>query len=277
MGRKKKAQETTKYDLRKGVETKEDLVRYLEEVEGFPLVEELWDLCIEKAKASEGKQQPMVEKTYIDKDGNVKTSTRANGFVSDNPIHHYFRMMGLPQYKKKARDIVNEREAKEAATESQKEIMDTYFDDDSGEQFNEIIAWINTFPNTKERQYLRQRYASYYDNYEINEGADRLSLSRILSLEVELYRVNMNRALGKTVDIGREEKLTKMLRETLESMKWTKKQRSVQEDMAQNKFSVWMDKQAKNGKFTPEHHEIPQDEVDLLIDIIPKAVAKMLD
>lgn len=179
MGRKKKTQETTKYDLRKGVETKEDLVRYLEEVEGFPLVEELWDLCIEKAKASEGKQQPMVEKTYIDKDGNVKTSTRANGFVSDNPIHHYFRMMGLPQYKKKARDIVNEREAKEAATESQKEIMDTYFDDDSGEQFNEIIAWINTFPNTKERQYLRQRYASYYDNYEINEGADRLSLSRI--------------------------------------------------------------------------------------------------
>lgn len=277
MGRKKKTQETTKYDLRKGVETKEDLVRYLEEVEGFPLVEELWDLCIEKAKASEGKQQPMVEKTYIDKDGNVKTSTRANGFVSDNPIHHYFRMMGLPQYKKKARDIVNEREAKEAATESQKEIMDTYFDDDSGEQFNEIIAWINTFPNTKERQYLRQRYASYYDNYEINEGADRLSLSRILSLEVELYRVNMNRALGKTVDIGREEKLTKMLRETLESMKWTKKQRSVQDDMAQNKFSIFMEKQSKNGKFTPEHHDIPQDEIDMLLDIIPKATAKMFD
>ena len=277
MGRKKKTQETTKYDLRKGVETKEDLVRYLEEVEGFPLVEELWDLCIEKAKASEGKQQPMVEKTYIDKDGNVKTSTRANGFVSDNPIHHYFRMMGLPQYKKKARDIVNEREAKEAATESQKEIMDTYFDDDSGEQFNEIIAWINTYPNTKERQYLRQRYASYYDNYEINEGADRLSLSRILSLEVELYRVNMNRALGKTVDIGREEKLTKMLRETLESMKWTKKQRSVQDDMAQNKFSIFMEKQSKNGKFTPEHHDIPQDEIDMLLDIIPKATAKMFD
>lgn len=112
---------------------------------------------------------------------------------------------------------------------------------------------------------------------EINDGADRISLSRILSLEIELYRINIKRAKGEKIDIGQEEKLTKMLRETLESMKWTKKQRSAMDDMAQNKFSVWMDKMAKNGKFTPEHHEIPKDEIDMLIDIIPKAVAKMFD
>lgn len=87
----------------------------------------------------------------------------------------------------------------------------------------------------------------------------------------------MKRARSQSIDINQEDKLTKMLRDTLESMKWTKKQRSVQDEMAQNKFSIFMDKQAKNGKFTPEHHEIPKDEIDMLIEIIPKAVAKMFD
>lgn len=274
MGRKK---QPTKRDLRKGVETKEDLIRYLENVEGLPFLDELWDLCVEKAEADKGKQQPRMEKIYIDKDGNKTIKNIPAGTITPNPVGHYFRMMGLPQYKKKAVELLNEKEAKEEISESQSEIMDVVFDDSSGEQYNEITAWINLFPNSKERQYLRQRYASYYDNYDINEGADRVSLSRILSLEIELYRINAKRATGGKVDIGQEEKLTKMLRDTLESMKWTKKQRSVQDDMAQNKFTVWMERQAKSGKFTPEHHEIPKDEIDMLLDVIPKAVAKMFD
>jgi hypothetical protein len=60
-------------------------------------------------------------------------------------------------------------------------------------------------------------------------------------------------------------------------MKWTKKQRSMTDEMAQNKFTIFMDKQAKNGKFTPEHHEIPKDEIDLLLEIIPEAIRKMFD
>ena len=102
-------------------------------------------------------------------------------------------------------------------------------------------------------------------------------LKRILSYEIELYRMDEKRALGKAVDVIREEKVSKMLRETLESMKWTKKQRSASDDMAQNKFSIWMERQTKNGKFTPEHHEIPKDEIDMLIDIITVAVRKMFD
>lgn len=263
--------------IRESLQTKEELIKYLNDIEGVPFIEELWEKANEKAKDCEGKQPPITVKTYTDKYGNVKERRYGGGTFSTNPISHYFRMMGLPYYKNKARDILNEREAAEMAKESQSEIMETYFDDDSGEQQNEIITWINMFPNARERQYLRQRYASYYDNYEINDGADRVSLSRILSLEIELYRFNMQRATGKAVDIVKEEKLTKMLRETLESMKWTKKQRSAMDDAAQNKFSIWMDKMAKNGKFTPEHHEIPKDEIDMLIEIIPQAVAKMFD
>ena len=274
---KKSQTQITKKEIRKGVETKEDLIRYLDNVEGMPFLEELWDLCVEKAEADKNKQQPMLEKTYIDKDGNKTVKTASGGTVIPNPVGHYFRMMGLPQYKKKAVEILNEKEAKEAMDESQSEIMEVAFDDDSGEQYNEIIAWINMFPNAKERQYLRQRYASYYDNYDINEGADRVSLSRILSLEVELYRINAKRATGGRVDIVQEEKLTKMLRDTLESMKWTKKQRSAAEDMAQNKFTVFMEKMAKEGRFMPEEVEAPKDDIDALLEIIPKSVAKMLD
>lgn len=263
--------------LRDSIQTKEELIKYLNDVEGYPFLEDLWEEAVQKAKDCEGKQKPITVKTYTDKYGNVKERRYGGGTFSTNPISHYFRMMGLQQNKKKMKKILDEQESLEMVNDSKSEIMQTYFDDASGEQQNEIIDWINMFPNARERQYLRQRYASYYDNYEINDGADRVSLSRILSLEVELYRLNMQRATGKLVDIVREEKLTKMLRETLESMKWTKKQRSAMDDAAQNKFSIWMDKMAKNGKFTPEHHEIPKDEIDMLIDIIPKAVAKMFD
>lgn len=274
---KKSQTQITKKELRKGVETKEDLIRYLDNVEGMPFLEELWDLCVEKAEADKNKQQPMLEKTYTDANGNKTTKTVAAGTIIPNPVGHYFRMMGLPQYKKKAVEILNEKEAKEAMDESQSEIMEVAFDDDSGEQYNEIIAWINMFPNAKERQYLRQRYASYYDNYDINEGADRVSLSRILSLEIELYRINAKRATGGRVDIVQEEKLTKMLRDTLESMKWTKKQRSAADDMAQNKFTIWLDKQEKNGKFIPEHHELPKDDIDYFLELLPQQMGKSIN
>ena len=260
--------------LREDVKTKEDLVAYLEMVEGLPLLEDLWELCVKKGKENEGKGVPMMETNTTDKNGKVTTKKQVAGVVITDPVKWYFRMMGLPQYKKRVQELLEE---KEKSSESKTEIMETYFDDDSEEEFNDIINWINMFPDPKERQYLKQKYASYYDNYEINDGADRVSLSRILSLEIELYRINILRAKAKKVDIPTEEKLTKMLRETLESMKWTKKQRSAMDDAAQNRFSIWMDKQAKNGKFTPEHHEIPKDEIDMLIDIIPKAVAKMFD
>lgn len=275
---KRKKDNGTVDDLKKGIKTKEDLEIYLRQVEGLPLVEELWESCVQKAKDCEGKEQPMIEKTFTDKNGNKTTKMIPNGFMSTNPAAHYLRMFKMQQYKRKALILRDEEEfASKADSEGASEIKEVYFDDDSGEKHNEIIEWINMYPIPKERTYLKQRYADYYDNYEINEGADKVMLKRILSYEIELYRMDEKRALGKSVDVIREEKVSKMLRETLESMKWTKKQRSASDDMAQNKFSIWMERQTKNGKFTPEHHDIPKDEIDMLIDIIPVAVRKMLD
>lgn len=259
---------------RENVHTKEDLIIYLENIEGLPFLESLWEWSVKKAKENEGKEQPMIEEIVTDKDGNKVTKRKVGGCLITNPVGYYFKMFKLPQYIKEANLLKEEIEYMDA---NKADMMETYFDDENQEEFNEIINWINMFPDGKERQYLKQKYVSYYDNYEINDGADRVSLSRILSLEIELYRINIKRALGKAVDIVQEEKLTKMLRETLESMKWTKKQRSASDEMQNNKFTVWMDKQVKNGGFKPEHHEIPKDEIDMLIEIIPKAVAKMFD
>lgn len=261
-------------DPKDAIESKEDLIKYIENVEGTVFLEELWERCVELAKENEGKEVPMIEKKVKDKDGNVVVRKQVAGALITSPIPYYLRMFKMNQYKKRALELQEEIIQME---DSKMEIMETYFDEESSEEFNEIINWINMFPNGKERQYLKQKYVSYYDNYEINDGADRISLSRILSLEIELYRINIKRATGKAIDINQEEKLTKMLRETLESMKWTKKQRSATDEMQQNKFTIFMDKMAKNGKFTPEHHDIPKDEIDMLMDIIPEAIRKMFD
>lgn len=258
------------------VKTKEDLIQYLNSIpDGLPFVEELWETCVKKAEEDKLKEDPVRSITSVEPDGTVIERKQKAGVKITDPVKWYFRLQSLPQNRKKAIEL---KEKLEIDSGSKQEIMDTYFDEeDNTHEFNEILDWIDMFPNANERQYLKQKYTSYYDTYEINDGADRISLSRILSLEIELYRINIKRAQGKAIDISKEEKLTKMLRETLESMKWTKKQRSMTDEMAQNKFTIFMDKQVKNGKFTPEHHEIPKDEIDMLLEIIPEAIRKMFD
>ena len=261
---------------RSDVTNKEELIAYLNSNgEGIPFLEELWDICVQKAKENEDKDVPMKTTTIIQKDGTVVEKKQVAGVVIKDPIPFYFRLYKLPQYKKKALKLLD---VKDEQTEGQKEIMEVYFDDeDNEESFNEIIQWINMFEVPNEKQYLKQRYSHYYDNYEINDGADRTMLSGILSLEIELYRINFRRAKGKSVDINQEEKLRKMLRESLEAQKWTKKQRSATDEMAQNKFTIWLDKQFKNGGFEVEERNYPKDEIDYLIEIIPQATREMLE
>lgn len=259
---------------REEVKTKEDLIKYLATSGGLPFLDELWQKCLEKAKEDEGKEQPRKEIKTMDKDGNVVTKNKVAGVVITDPVKWYFRMMNLPQYKKKAAQLA---EQKEIESESRQEFMEVFFDEVESQEYDDIAAWINMFVNIDEKNYLKQRLSHYYDNYDINDGADRVMLSGILSIEVELYRINMKRANGKNVNIREEEKLRKMLRENLESQKWTKKQRSASDEMAQNKFTIFMEKQVKQGKFTPEHHEIPEDEIDMLIKVIPEAIRKMFD
>lgn len=272
MPKKKKVVEKV---TRPKLQSKEDLIIYIENTpDELPFVEEIWEKAVAKAKENESLPTPIDTVTSVDEFGNETTKKVVRGSRPTDPVSIYWSYMNLPNFKKKAIQILEQ----EQLDESTQDIMDTYFEeDDESIQYNEITAWINMFPLADERNYLKQRYAHYYDNYEINDGADRTMLSGILSLEIELQRINIKRAKGQAIDILREEKLRKMLRESLEAQKWTKKQRSALDDMAQNAFTIWMEKQSKNGRFTPEHHEIDKDEIDFLMDTIPVAMRKMFD
>ena len=256
--------------------TKEDLIAYLDSNgDGIPFLPSLWDKCVEKAKENEDKDVPMKTTIIENADGTVTEKRQVAGVVIKDPISYYFRLYKMRQYKKEALELLD---MKDEQTEGQKEIMNVYFDDEDNEEgFNEIIQWINMFVVPNERQYLKQRYSHYYDNYEINDGADRTMLHGILSIEIELYRINVRRAQGKNVDIRLEEKLRKMLLDSLEAQKWTKKQRSATDEMAQNKFTIWLDKQFKNGGFVVEDRTYPKDEIDYLIEIIPQSTREMLE
>lgn len=260
---------------KKDIKTKEDLMFYLESNgEGIPFLEELWEKCVKEAKENENKEQPTKITKITKADGTVVERKTPAGVVIKDPISGYFRLYKLKQWKSKA---IKQLSKEKLDSETQKEIMETYFDDSGDDSFNEIVQWINMFEIPSERQYLMQKYSYYYDNYEINDGADRTMLNGILSLEIELYRMNVKRAQGKQVDISKEEKLRKMLRESLEAQKWTKKQRSAMDEMAKNKFTIWLDQQVKNGGFMPNEVEYPKDEIDQLMEIIPISTREMLE
>ena len=186
--------------------------------------------------------------------------------------------MGLKQNRNKAISIQNQKYEDD---ENKQSIMEAKFDTSGYDNMeknmyvDEIGSWIDLF-NGDEKQYLKRRYVNYYDTYDLNEGADKLSLKRLLSIEIELYRIDKRRATGKSVNLVEEEKLTKQLNMILESLKWTKKQRSATEDMAQNKFTIWMDNLIKQGKFKPKQKTYDKDEVDFLLDTYVKAIRDML-
>lgn len=249
---------TTKYNRPKNISTKEELIKYLEANKNIepPFIEELWELSVEKAEA---------DKKIIEAGGKKK------GIKSANPVSHYFRLCGLKVWKQKARELQESIYTQELRDGSRP--PSPY--QEENEFANDILVWVNMFPPT-EREYLRERYENYYDQYEINDGADKNLLRRILSTEIALYRIDVRRAVGQPVNLLDEKKLNDQLTSLYESMKWTKRQRNMREDMAQNKFTVWLDNMAKEGGFTiPEKH-YPKDEIDFLLETYIDSAREMM-
>jgi hypothetical protein len=265
--------------------TKEELIKYLDNTGGLesPFIEELWNKSVELAKKDVENGRKTVEVTTTTADGNSITKKKHSGFWSDNPVTWYFKQSGLPQWRKAGAKIAEE---KAQLSDSQQKILSSAFDnfefnledenkvnDEEDEEIvnepeiysDEIASWINLF-TPEERAYLKKRYAHYYDTYEINEGADKLSLKRVLSLEIACHRIDLRRALNQSINVKEEEVLSKQLRETLESLKWTKKQRSAREDMAQNKFTVWIQDVSKSEHFEPIKKSYEKDEIDYLLE-----------
>lgn len=251
----------------RNLKTKDELMQYLDrnsDIE-LPFLEELWETCIQKANED-------IEKTAYYFDEETGKSLKRKGFWSDNPVSWYFKLANMNGWRQKAQAL--QKGEYEEISPSKQEISNTY-SDGVIQSTNEIIDWINLFTCT-ERSYLMKRYTYYFDVYEINEGADRVLFKRILSYEIALHRLDLQRAKRLEVNIQEELKLSDALNSCLESMKWTKKQRNAREDMAQNKFTVWLDSLAKEGEFKPIKHTYPKDEVDFLLETYIDSAREMM-
>lgn len=259
------------------LENKVEVMRYIEEnsdVE-LPFVEEVWKQAVEKCEENKKNVEYEIKVEY-DEEGNVasKKKIAVKGSKNINPVSAYWRMMGLQQNKSKALALLTKQQ-KHLKNDDFDEIINDVFEENTEDYADEILTWIEMFGIT-ERKYLKARYSHYYNQYEINDGADKSLLKRILSIEIELNRIDNKRARGQSVSYSTEEKLTKQYQGLLESQKWTKKQRSAMDDAAQNKFTLYMEKMIKEGRFSPNPKIYDKDEVDFTLDAILENQRKML-
>lgn len=284
MKRWTKSQTVKRKRLRKKVTNLDELKEYLCQYPDLelPFLQDAWDDAVEKAKeAKKYNEEELFHYTTDENGKQVKVPTNKRRKV-ENPISLYFRLMSLNKYAK-AGEALQPKEFKDGdATRNKGELKVIVSDEDSEHAIvdsnqDEIMDWIDMFQDTDERVFLKKRYHSYYDTYDINEGADKAALKRLLSLEIQSYRIDMDRAERMEVNINDEKKINEMLQATLESLKWTKKQRSVRDDMAKNRFTIWMDNMVKEGKFKPSHKEYPKDDIDYLIDTVIKGVRGMFE
>lgn len=258
------------------MQTKEQLIEYLEQniKYGFelPFVQEAWD------KAEENFNKPK-EKKY-DQDGKEKKTIFPNSIVAC-----YFQVMGFRTFINIGKEILKNSDVKiipfesdlseeEVAERSYEEERDVSKNNATPLYKNWLINWINCF-NEEESSFLRQRFADYYNQYDINEAADKTVLMNILSTEIQLYRINIFVSKGKIVNMLEVEKLNKSLINLLEAQKWTKKQRSASDDAVSNKFTVWLEKAMKEGKFIETKTEYKPDDIEKLLKDIIKAMTEV--
>ena len=262
--------------LRKKVTNKEELIKYLNAHPDseLPFVEVCWEDAVRKSKENEGKQDRETFKVVIDEDGiQHKKRTGVTKFVTD-PCRKYFQLISLKSYSNIG---LAQKKEEQDKYDSEREMFKIYTNKEEEMKIDgdEILNWLELFsPDMKE--YLKRRYYKYYDTYDINDGADRVALKRLLSLEAEAYGIDVDRAQGKKININDEKKVNEMIQSTLESLKWTKKQRSAREDMAKNRFTVWMDGMAEQGEFKPNKKEYPKDEVDYILEQIMENTRKVV-
>lgn len=277
---KTKKRMTTKpkrQNKRPHLNTKEELIDYLNDnvKYGFelPFVEEAWELAVKN-----------YEKSLVvnyDENGNIVKGSR---FAPKSVSANYFQNMGFKKFIDIGKELLEKLDIsiipyEESFTED--EIADIAYEEEIDTSKNTtptyknwLINWINNF-NEEESKFLKQRFGDYYNQYDINDGADKTVLMNILSIEIQLYRINTQVSKGRQVNVLDIEKLNKQLISLLEAQKWTKKQRSASDDAVSNKFTVWLEKAMKDGKFIETKKEYEPDQIDKLLNDIVTAMIEV--
>lgn len=269
-------QDEVRREKRSYVDNYDELITYLDNNKNteLPFVQQCWDKSVDKCNENKIEIEKFRKKLEKTPEKVTQKEQRKINRLYTNPVRMYFKLIGLNAYKNIGKGIrYGQTTSKEESLDSI--TLDMTSNDISVAKEDEIIDWINMFA-PDEREFLLRRYASYMDTYDINAGADRAMFKRLLSLEIEGYRIDINRAKGLDVNITNEKKLNEMIQGCLEANKWTKKQRNARDDMSQNRFTVWMDNMTKQGKFVPNEKEYPDDEIDYILKQIMENTRRLL-
>ncbi|WP_336786942.1 hypothetical protein [Paenibacillus sp. MMO-177] len=240
------------------METKEELVAYLEanqEIE-LPFNEEVWDKAVD---ATADKDRKFKEIKTTDFEGKEVTKKIPNGSVS--PVGKYFQMMALPQYR-------NPVDTSELDDDWLDEESETELDFDDEEKEETVSTWIQMFFDgigANDRKFVVDRLSNYYDNYELNEGADKFQAAKAVLDELEMRNLIKMRNKGKDVE-ARIEKCQKSYLALLDSLKAQKKQRGAGDDEGKNKFTLFVDELEKEGRLVEKKDtSYTSDDIDRLL------------
>jgi hypothetical protein len=265
--------------------TKEELLDYISkhrDVE-LPFNETVWDKAVEKMANKERKFKELRE---IDFDGNEKVTKIPNGAI--NPVSKYWQLIALPQYNKN--EPIEDEERQDVDDDIDEELNDSeendepieadadidIADEDNEREFN-IINWVNLFftgYNGADKKFIKQRIGDYYDNYEINEGADKLIVTKAVADELEIMKLTKMRAKNKDIE-KRLETVQKGYLNLLDSLKALKKQNEKM-DEGKNKFTQWVDTMEKNKEFRPKKIEYKSDEIDNMIIALQTSIVEVM-
>jgi hypothetical protein len=264
--------------------SKEELIAYLEANKDleYPFNEEAWNIAVEKTKDKETKYKEMITTEF---DGKKKVKKIPNGAIS--PVGKYFQLMSLPQYRKGktldeepifVEDDYNDELPAMDDQDDENENEDDVTDEEEKEKQTQVTSWIDIFfagYSPLDKRFIRERLGNYYDNYEINDGADKLLVTKAVADELEIMNLTKQRAKNKDVE-KRLETVQKGYLSLLDSLKALKKQRGAMDGEGKNKFTIWLDTLEKSGEFKPKKIEYENDAIDNMIVTLERSIVEVM-
>lgn len=241
--------------------TLEELKEYLaHNLDEPPFNESVWDKAVEVTK---DKERAFKSKSVTEFDGKTKTKVTPNGPIT--PVGKYFQLMALPQYAKAAPSPEEEPTTGKLGA-----------DIDIRELDPELLNEFSQF-KLSDRKWLARRMEVYYDNYDINDGADYTLAVQAVKLELAMRKQDTKLAEDKNTDavVNALKNLHDQFLKVCDGLKALKKQRGAMEDKSEAQFSAFMDELEDSGDFKPVM-ETEADAIDKMLKELTISMGRVL-
>lgn len=253
------------------LETKEELIKYLEENRDseLPFSEEVWKVAVEKTSEKERQFKEIVTTGF---DGKSKTKKIPNGAV--NPVSKYFQLIALPNFKKLAKNEYSNHVVEEDTMYDIEQMLEGLDEDTEENTFiKELMTIYFASLTGEDTQFVVDRLSDYYTNYEFNEGSDKFLVVSAVSDELTLRELYRERIKGKDNET-KIEKVKKGYLATLDGLKLLKRQGS-KIDEGKNKFTMMLDELEKAGDLSKYKQECYEpDQIDALVSDTRRSIMR---